>query len=243
MKTNVKKLSFLVLAFVILVMTCVPAYAVETNASPKTNVSVGGYDYAFYSYIERWPMQLCARVNVTANRNVPPMYMGARARMYEMNVGAIYKATDWYFNERTSAGVDTYVYSYVDFGDYYYSRGEVQIYSGKGYIGYTANPSPYMLLGMDDQVVTVNRNENGEIFGSEIFLEKIGVKPDLIYAIGENGVEGYVKATDLDGPVFETPDDVIQVQTNRTIPLYESDGTMVIGSFIIENNPPTYIEK
>lgn len=83
-------------------------------------------------------------------------------------------------------------------------------------------------------------NENGEIYGSEYFLNQIGVEPDLILTCGENGVEGFVRAEDLNYDPVETLQDVITYQETRaikrSIPLYAADGETVIGSFTVDNS-------
>lgn len=73
--------------------------------------------------------------------------------------------------------------------------------------------------------------------------------PQLIAAIGIDGTEGYVYASDLDGEQPQNPEEAIKYMENleievararaarsiyfRTIPLYASDGVTVIGEFAI----------
>ncbi len=83
-------------------------------------------------------------------------------------------------------------------------------------------------------------NEQGETYGSAPYVYgKIVKEPDLISAIGVDGVKGYVKATDLNGPSFSSPEEAIAYQEkmqaagSRSIPLYESDGRTEIGEFIL----------
>lgn len=76
-------------------------------------------------------------------------------------------------------------------------------------------------------------NENGETYGISIITEDGEyIDPDLIEAIGEDNVEGYVKFEDIYGHDneynYKNPDRI-------SVPLYESDGTTVIGEFMIEN--------
>lgn len=82
------------------------------------------------------------------------------------------------------------------------------------------------------------KNANGETYGYAIQSETIGYEPDLIAATGTNGEDGYVRGTDLDGPVPSSPEEAIAMQSpnGRYIPLYESDGKTVIGEFYI--SPP-----
>ena len=80
----------------------------------------------------------------------------------------------------------------------------------------------------NDMIPTeIQKNESGEIYGSEIFLNLIGIQPDLILAVGTNGETGYVKASDLDMDEATTPEEAIEQMNNYVsyiIPLYESDG-------------------
>jgi hypothetical protein len=83
-------------------------------------------------------------------------------------------------------------------------------------------------------------NEQGQTYGHAPYNPSAIVQdPDLIAAVGTNGARGYVKATDLNGPSFSSPQEAIAYQEanrdGRSIPLYESDGTTVIGEFVIGN--------
>ena len=87
-------------------------------------------------------------------------------------------------------------------------------------------------------------NENGETFGTcrdVIYPED---EPDLIFATGDNGVEGYVRKTELDDDEMakcETPEEAVRIQEERekngnpprVINVYESDGVTVIDTFTI----------
>ena len=65
------------------------------------------------------------------------------------------------------------------------------------------------------------------------------VDPDLIRAQGTNGEVGYVLKTDLLGPELSSPEEVAEwlrefpQDRPRDIPLYESDGRTVIGTFTL----------
>lgn len=82
------------------------------------------------------------------------------------------------------------------------------------------------------------------------------VFPELIAAIGIDGTEGYVYASDLDGEQPSSPEEAIKYMENldkataaakaakqeylRYIPLYKSDGVTVIGQFGISYGDSTY---
>lgn len=82
------------------------------------------------------------------------------------------------------------------------------------------------------------RNANGETYGYAIQAESIGYEPELIAATGTDGTDGYVRGSDLEGPVPASPEEALTMQSSegRYIPLYESDGETVIGEFYI--SPP-----
>lgn len=83
-----------------------------------------------------------------------------------------------------------------------------------------------------------SRNANGETYGYGIQAESIGCEPDLIAATGVDGTNGYVRGSDLEGPIPTSPEEALAMQSSegRYIPLYESDGEKVIGEFYI--SPP-----
>lgn len=82
------------------------------------------------------------------------------------------------------------------------------------------------------------KNSRGETYGSWSLADVVGHEPDLISAVGTNGVEGYVRATDMNGPVIHNPDEAAEYMAtrpvSRTIPLYDLDGNTV-GEFVISS--------
>ena len=82
-------------------------------------------------------------------------------------------------------------------------------------------------------------NANGQTYGSDAQSTSLATEPDLILAQGTNGKIGYVRKSDLFGVMPRTPQAAVAgenpngVQPVRAIPLYASDGTTVIGTFIV----------
>ena len=92
-------------------------------------------------------------------------------------------------------------------------------------------------------------NESGQTYGNvDPFVEPAAqATPDLIAAIGLDGIEGYVYAYDLDGEQPNNPDEAAVYMENlekeiqnakdagwdhlRYIPLYKEDGKTVVGQF------------
>lgn len=81
-------------------------------------------------------------------------------------------------------------------------------------------------------------NEYGETYGSALYATSPETEPNLVLAIGEGGAVGYVRATDLNGPMPKTPEEALQQMMSnagkqRRIPMYDIDGRTVIGVFVI----------
>lgn len=80
------------------------------------------------------------------------------------------------------------------------------------------------------------RNANGESYGTDGLAAVLGHHPDLMSAVGEGGIHGYIRRSDLI-PTFKTASErqyyIQNVQgKRRMIPLYDCEGN-VIGEFRI----------
>jgi hypothetical protein len=77
-------------------------------------------------------------------------------------------------------------------------------------------------------------NRNGMTYGSQRGALP-GRGPDLIAAIGTNGVCGYVKSSDLKTTDPKNPTQALKrgKYSFRTVPLYAQDGTTVVGTFYL----------
>lgn len=267
MKTYSKRISAILLAFIALLSMIGPAYATSVTESPLSTIAesssppvtessapqtktVYGYTYTFKSRIssahERYG-QLSAGTYIECSSNdLPKGYMGSQARLYNSN-GVLFGSGTWQYTT-----FETSVTGYMEVFDvekdtYYYSQGIVALYNGDGYTNYTCTKTPNYIIeskSRSSENLVVQTNENGEIFGSALLLEEIGVSPDLILAVGTNGKIGYLKAADLNMSSITTPEQAVayasfiesQMNTQSllqppTIPLYESDGVTVIGEF------------
>ncbi len=89
-----------------------------------------------------------------------------------------------------------------------------------------------------NQVITSWKvNASGQTYG----VANIRGAPDLIAAIATNGQQGYIETSQLhtaDGSNVNSPAEALEWQrqhagTSTDIPVYESDGTTVIGQFVI----------
>lgn len=71
-------------------------------------------------------------------------------------------------------------------------------------------------------------NQYGESYGPCVLADIVGEEPDLILAVGEDGVEGFVRAEELCADYDVLPDEVV------LIPLYDVNG-VEIGSFALNS--------
>ncbi|MFD0716970.1 hypothetical protein [Paenibacillus sp. GCM10027626] len=84
-------------------------------------------------------------------------------------------------------------------------------------------------------------NKNGQTYGHGPYPAGEAQEPDLIRAQGENGVVGYIKSSDISSS-YSSPEEAIAHQKEvesvgyQSIPLYESDGTTIIGEFKLYNS-------
>lgn len=244
MNNTLKKIVLLAFAIIMVsALTMLPAFADLTSSVSKTT-TVNGYSYTFDSTIHN---EVKGRIGFQANvwttaGSLPTGYMGVRARLYDYNTGEMVGHSDYTFN---ALGVnfllesDVY-YPPAGYNGYYYSWGEVCFWDGTHYIFDSAYPTPNFQItrahSLSPHNISIQRNANGEIYGSELFLSEIGVNPDLILARGTDDVIGYVRADDIKDDGVHTPEDAAAYMMNRqprSVPLYESDGETVIGTFVI----------
>lgn len=77
-------------------------------------------------------------------------------------------------------------------------------------------------------------NDKGQTYGPNI--KDSTEEPDLILVQCGDGVAGYVKKEDFDGPNHKTPEEALSYQAQvqgRYIDVYLSDGETKIGEFYI----------
>lgn len=92
---------------------------------------------------------------------------------------------------------------------------------------------------------TKKTNENGQTYGTIMDATSMVDCADLLAAIGEDGTEGFVLASDLWGESPSSPEEALaknkEAWKSREIPLYSSDGKEVIGKFIV--TPPQRVSE
>ncbi len=91
------------------------------------------------------------------------------------------------------------------------------------------------------------RNSSGQSYGPTDDAIAVENEPDLILVVATNGSSGYVSKIELDeitGANISSPEEAIAWQsrqdaagwTTKSIPVYELDGTTVIGEFEISRS-------
>jgi hypothetical protein len=94
---------------------------------------------------------------------------------------------------------------------------------------------------------TYPTNAHGQSYGSAAVAESRSQLPDLVRVQADNGAVGYIQRGDFEGPAL-TRDQVLQlprdadgnfVEPKRTLTVYASDGTTVVGTFTLVPAAPT----
>ncbi|MCM1171088.1 MAG: hypothetical protein NC393_03065 [Clostridium sp.] len=241
-----KKLIAAVIVVVMLLSNNIISYGADPAISNYSYASLNGYNYKYWSvlYVKDGKATAGTSISSRDGRSIPTGYMGVQARIFKD--GSLNRYTDWKYN--TTATTNCYVMTLAlatNSGSVYYSQGNVRIYNGSGETTYVCNASPrlhgsaYSLTTNVDEIIT--RNSKGEIYGQEPLLEAYGIHPDLIAAIGDNEIHGYVYAEDLEGFVPNTPEEAIAYQNShrgisRIINVYDCEGEIVLDTFTIDNS-------
>lgn len=87
----------------------------------------------------------------------------------------------------------------------------------------------------------VETNAKGLTFGSALALSAEGEEPDLVSVFADSGQIGYAFTSDLEAAsgLVDTPSEASKYQKSvssklaKKVPVYESDGVTVIGTFTI----------
>lgn len=232
---SVRKL-FAVLVLCISVMASTSVVQAATAYSGLTLFpSYNGIGFSGQTSITISSGKAHAGAKVMASPSASAGLMGVQARLYRSS-GALVTSSSTVYNSAGTSSISVST-SKVSGGGNYYGSGIAYVYKGNGYNTYSMPQSPIQGLSVKE----ISRNQKGEIYGSEYFLNMQGISPDLILAIGTNGKEGYVRAEDLNSEVNTLEEALMYVPADFEIPLYEEDGETIIGSFLVE--VPEVIEE
>ena len=239
-----KKMMGLALALVMCMSLCIPAFAQTRTADVEYDSS--SKDVSYYSVYSALYVGIepCWRAGtwIRADRTVSANQMGANSRLYygdgslRIDTGFVFNSSSDYFTFSTTP----YVYG----AGSYYSWGQVRVWNGYQWV--TDNCEKTQTIGRSNTMAalldTLNENggypvnERGETYGSAMLSDVVGCEPELIDAVGTDGIRGYVRADDLDPHVY-TPEDAAAYMAafndNRELPLYDLSGN-VIGTFELQ---------
>lgn len=99
------------------------------------------------------------------------------------------------------------------------------------YLGRSASEGDSILASLETSLDDNNQypvNQFGESYGLAVLADIVGEEPDLIAAVGMDGITGYVRAEELSSYYDVQPDEVV------LIPLYDVNG-IEIGSFALNS--------
>lgn len=250
-----KKLLALSLAFLMTISLCCQALAVTTretatasSTSVKKTCSVDNCQYVAAAFVWVNPDNEPDGSFVGANsqvyssaysgKNVPAGYMGANARVYVDN--SLRSSSGWTYNSgkgnAISASTGPFDVLLSPRRGIVFSQSKFSLYNGDGYDDYTTNRTPNLDVSRiypasaraaicDPLPGEINVNAAGQTYGSG------WLNPDLIDAVGIDGVRGYVLESELDAVGRKSSPEDIVTNVPTTIPLYAEDGITVIGAF------------
>lgn len=127
-----------------------------------------------------------------------------------------------------------------------YSKSKFGLYNGNGYDIYDTNRTPsldvanyYPQFRSSESLLegTLDVNSAGQTYGAG------WLNPDLIEAIGVDGVHGYVLDSELTSIGMKSSPDDITADIPESIPLYAQDGVTIVGEFLITPSTSFSIEQ
>lgn len=212
---KMRKLTSLLLVLVMSLALCVPALAIDMNVGGyagkgECQFSVGAGEVralAGFNFTKIIPPSGAARITAKLCDSTGKVLQSRNA---ENSTGAYFFASTWGYG-----GADAYA-----------AKGVISIYGetkeipGVDKYGNPFNRSSVLQASLG-RSNGYSVNSRGETYGSTLLAEVVGYEPDLISAVGVDGVEGYIRYEDVCPNTFRMGE----------IPLYDQEGT-VIGTFL-----------
>lgn len=242
MQFKTRKLATAITAFgaaIGIALTSAPANAATVNSwiGPWT---ADGINYLHYSTISNTPLWASSRIYTVNGNEVPPGYLGVRARLFKS--GALCEATVYRYNTTQTPSFNTATTQACGNGSYN-SHGFVAAWVGAdgGYsevFTFPTNPLNYTAPAArsvpSEVKVESGVNSRGQTYGRG---DTRAESPDLVAAIATNGRVGYIKSEALNEKKPSSPAEAVrQSQSGNapTVPVYDKDGTSVIGQFTFQ---------
>lgn len=254
-----KKMKTILSLCAIFVMMCSVFVNADSYSSWRYTGNINGYKYKYRSGIMNYSGSVRARAHteVTNGKSAPKGYMAARTYLYQKG-GLLKASSNWVKNSSKMVGMDIAGAEYSsNTGAFYciakfkykknstsyssvYTAYETSCVGPLGSKGSaeTATSNIANLLDVSElkKISIIKESDDGHTYGSGMCTE-LGMKcPDFIAAIGESGIEGYVKSKDLEIS-DETGASIIEMEPGDVnlsfIPLYSESGK-IIGKFKLE---------
>lgn len=170
-----KKYIFIFIVIISALCFAITSFAVNVAEGDYSYKTVKGYTYRFRATIHATSDEVWAHTQIhTENTGVPTGYMGGRIVIYTHS-GSVLKSSKWEYNDKYCYGMGIIVSDTAINGDYYWAKGEIQLFDGKGYIPYITNRTPNVLAsGSATNLSDIYHvNDNNEVYGSEYFFRTI----------------------------------------------------------------------
>ena len=180
-----------------------------------------------------------AGVEVLARDGLTITNSSVRVRPQLFLDGSLWATDGWHYSAGNDNGLYAEYFTYfVSRHGNVFSRARFGFYNGTGYTDYNAEETRTIAVNSVRNRAATNEapiqeefgiNLNGQTYGSGWGEET----PELIKAIGAGGVHGYVYNAELMALGDKDSPDDIAADIPDSIPLYDVDGTTVIGEFLI----------
>lgn len=236
-----KRLSTVVVSILCLSMLCSIGASAAGDAEYDSKVSTfseAGYNYKAWSTLYVGSGYRAATYIQVTNGNAPAGYMQYQARLYDMNGDELRTSQTRTNASATNLDVVTTTSAPADAA---YSRGWVAVKDSQGnYVVKNLNATETIARGrsaaetdivdaLKDTLDTDGQypvNQNGESYGSALLSDIVGEEPDLIAAVGVDGVRGYIRPEESHA-IYNVP-----IDQDVPIPLYDVNGN-VIGTYLL----------
>lgn len=226
---KMKKLASLLLVLVMSLALAVPAFAAARESTYETqsrHIKKEGLAYEYEAYtsiyqgINSGACKAAVWVSEMNYKCPPARSMSAEAILCDASGDTIQSVED----ENTAN--EYFIFPTTNmYGDGWIAKGYVWL-AGYGSVTLpNVSPSRRSLQATLKAVATEDGkypvNARGETYGSTLMAEIVGEEPDLVSAIGVDGIKGYVRSADLFAKISDS---------GAEIPLFDLSGN-IIGCF------------